>query len=164
MTLFKRARTHCSTAELRQKEEANLYKVFLRNGYPKNFIHRTLKKAENHRNTNTRGDTTNGQQAQMKTVTIPYIKTISEMTARLLRPQGIRVAHKPVATIRTLTSKPKTPIDPSEKHNVIYMVPCNDCPKRYVGQTGRKLSTSLHEHQLAIRRHDNCHLCLHTKI
>ena len=62
-----------------------------------------------------RGDTTNGQQTQMKTVTIPYIKTISEMIERLLRLQGIHVAHIPVATIRTLTSKPKTPIDPSER-------------------------------------------------
>ena len=38
------------------------------------------------------------------------------------------------------------------------MIPCSNCPKKYVGQTGRKLSTRLHEHQLAVKRHDQLSL------
>ena len=34
-----------------------------------------------------------------------------------------------------------------DKKGVIYRVPCQDCPKVYIGETGRKLSTRLTEHK-----------------
>eukprot|EP00061_Rhincodon_typus_P014590 g41700.t1 len=37
---------------------------------------------------------------------------------------------------------------------VIYKIPCKDCEKHYIGQTGRKLATRIHEHQLATKRHN----------
>ena len=40
----------------------------------------------------------------------------------------------------------------------MYQIDCRDCSTYYVGQTGRKLSTRLHEHKLAIRRHDQLSL------
>ena len=33
------------------------------------------------------------------------------------------------------------------KKGVIYRVPCQDCPKVYIGETGRKLDTRLTEHK-----------------
>eukprot|EP00061_Rhincodon_typus_P002618 g18021.t1 len=35
-------------------------------------------------------------------IMLPYIKNTSELTPRLLRPLGIRVAHKPTSTLRQL--------------------------------------------------------------
>jgi len=37
---------------------------------------------------------------------------------------------------------------------VVYQVDCGQCPAVYVGQTKRKLSTRINEHQAAVRRHD----------
>ena len=80
------------------------------------------------------------------------------MTARLLKPHGIAVAHKPSGTLRQMLSQPKGKTVTQDKTNVIYEIPCGGCNKKYVGQTGRKLATRLHEHQLAVRRHDQLSL------
>eukprot|EP00061_Rhincodon_typus_P015553 g43286.t1 len=70
-----------------------------------------------------------------------YIKNISELTTRLLRPLGIRVAHKPTSTLRQLLTRTKGPLPAMGRTNVIYKIPSRDCDKHYIGQTGRKLAT-----------------------
>ncbi|GAA57554.1 hypothetical protein CLF_112885 [Clonorchis sinensis] len=85
---------------------------------------------------------------------IPYIKNTAEMTARLLRQHNITVAYKPAHTLRKTLSRPKGKLDPMTRNNVIYRIQCKDCDKRYIGQTGRKLSTRIHEHKLATERRD----------
>ena len=158
-TLFGRIKTHCSTTELRRQEEKHLFKVFTRNGYPRNFIRRTVTRLSKNGTVRSQSPTNNNdQRVQTRRIMMPYIKQISEMTARLLRPHGVTIAHKPMGTLRQIVSKPK-PINKLEgKNNVIYQIQCNDCSAKYVGQTGRKLATRLHEHQLAIKRHDRLSL------
>ena len=101
---------------------------------------------------------TTTNECKPRRIIMPYIKQISEMTARLLRPHGVTIAHKPMGTLRQIVSKPKPINKLEEKNNVIYQIQCNDCSAKYVGQTGRKLATRLHEHQLAIKRHDRLSL------
>eukprot|EP00061_Rhincodon_typus_P007509 g29272.t1 len=77
--LLEWARTRCNTSELRRKEEEHQYKTLAINGYPRNFIHRCLlnrKQLEDTVRPNT-------------LATLPYIKNISELATRLLRPLGI---------------------------------------------------------------------------
>ncbi len=51
------------------------------------------------------------------------------------------------------------------------MIPCRDCPQRYIGQTSKKIETRITGHKSAIKRHDlrslpaahtydNCHAYL----
>ena len=87
-------------------------------------------------------------------LSIPYVKNVSEATARLLKPFGIGVAHKPALTIRQRLMKPKDPLPMTEQSAVVYSIPCQDCDARYVGETGKRLGTRLHERQLAINRED----------
>ena len=126
-------------------EEKRLYQTFQDNGYPRNFIRRCLRRQ--HRINNPRTN-------ENRRVSIPYIKNIAEMTARILQQYGLSVAYKPINTLRHTLSRTKPNRNPMDKTNVIYQISCRDCEKQYVGQTGRRLSTRLHEHQLAIRRHD----------
>ena len=122
------------------------------NGYPRNFIRRSLKKRIPNQQQNVQPQEEQNQIT--KRIALPYIKNISELTARLLKPYGIMVAHKPYVTLRKLLSKSKDKIDLSKKTNVVYQVNCGDCNKFYVGQTGRRLETRITEHKAAIRRHD----------
>ncbi|KER31053.1 hypothetical protein T265_02616 [Opisthorchis viverrini] len=145
-TLFKRAETHCSTTELRKKEENHLLRVFQNNGYPRNFIKRSLKKKT--------PQPRQQQEQATRRVVLPYIRNISELATRLLAQKGIFVAHKPNATLRKLISRPKDNPDKTKKNSVIYQLNCDNCIKFYVGQTGRRLCTRIKEHNAAVRRHD----------
>ena len=71
-----------------------------------------------------------------------------------LRQYDITVAYKPTYTLHCKLSKPKDKIDLLGQTNVVYQIQCSNCDKMYVGQTGRKLATRIHEHQLVSRRHD----------
>eukprot|EP00061_Rhincodon_typus_P000785 g12744.t1 len=62
-------------------------------------------------------------------ITLPYIKSTSELTTRLRRPLGIRVAHKPTSTLRQLLTRTKDPLPTMDRTNVIYKIPCKDCDK-----------------------------------
>ncbi|BHF61403.1 hypothetical protein SprV_0100437700 [Sparganum proliferum] len=54
--------------------------------------------------------------------------------------------------------RPKDPLPVTEQSAVVYSIPCQNCDARYVGETGKRLGTRLHEHQLAINRKDKLSL------
>ncbi|BHF57336.1 hypothetical protein SprV_0100027700 [Sparganum proliferum] len=50
--------------------------------------------------------------------------------------------------------RPKTPLPPGETTNVIYRIQCSSCEMNYIGETGKRLQTSVGEHMRAVRRMD----------
>ena len=146
-TLFNRIDTHCSTEESKRDERKHLYSTFHKNGYPLDFVNKVL---SHRKQTNT--DQPNQTR---KRITLPYINTTSEMTARLLRPFNIDIAHKPTCKLRSKFTNHKDKTNVTEKHNAIYMFTCKNCPDKYIGQTSKKIQTRLTEHQNAINRHDH---------
>jgi len=80
------------------------------------------------------------------TATIPYIKGISETIARILQPYNIRVAHKPITTLRQLLTNVKDKDGPSDRQGAVYKIKCCDCQATYIGETGRNLNIQLTEH------------------
>ncbi|BHF64852.1 hypothetical protein SprV_0200786000 [Sparganum proliferum] len=148
-TLFQRVQTHCSDDSGRKEEINYLQTLFKANGYPKSFIRNCLKKPHFERSS--------GEKPKFW-LSIPYVKNVSEATARILKPFGFGVAHKPECTIRQQIMKPKDPLPTTEQSAVVYSIPCLNCNARYVGETGKRLGTRLHEHQLAINRKDKLSL------
>ena len=49
----------------------------------------------------------------------------------------------------------------SERTGVVYQIPCADCDKSYVGQTGKTLSQRLKKHQRAVTTLDTSALAEH---
>ena len=93
------------------------------------------------------------QPTQAKTrITLPCIHTASEMASGLLRPLNIDVVHKPTNKLRSNFTKHKDKTLTTNKHNAIYMFSCTNCPEKYIGQTSKKIQTTLTEHQNAINR------------
>ena len=90
----------------------------------------------------------------IRRVLLFYVKDISELTARLLKPHGIQAAHKPASTLRKLVSNPKRPTEMSCQTHIVYKVQCTNCEKFYVDKRGGNSKTRMHKHQLAVRRHD----------
>ena len=81
---------------------------------------------------------------------LPYIKGTSEPIKRILSNYNIKVAQKPHQTIGNLFPKPKDPVPKDQTRGAIYSIPCKDCDKSYIGETKRKFSTRLKEHQKAV--------------
>ena len=50
--------------------------------------------------------------------------------------------------------KVKDPRPPLLKKGVVYRVPCMDCNRSYIGETGKNLKKRLVEHKAAVKRGD----------
>ena len=86
----------------------------------------------------------------------------SETIARVLQPYNIRVAHKPITTLRRLLTNVKEKDKPEERQGEAYKIKCCDCQASHIGETGRNLSTQLREHKRATRNGDvNNHIAEH---
>ena len=123
------------TAQL-MDEIKYLDNVFNKNNYNRDFIrHNTYRNPEpNATNTNA-------------TSVIPYIKGTSETIARIRQPYNIRVAHKPITTLRQLLTNVKDKDEPSDRRGAVDKIKCCDCQATYIGETGRNLTVRRTEHK-----------------
>ena len=66
----------------------------------------------------------------------------------------IRVAHKPIFTLRRLLTRVKGKDKPEDRPGAVYKIHCSDCQATYIGETGRNLTTRLTEHKRATKKGD----------
>ena len=154
-TLTRRAQLVCDSPDSLTDENKYLDNVFNKNNYNRDFIrHNTYRNSE--------PNATNTNVTPVTTATIPYIKGTSETIARILQPYNIRVAHKPITTLRQLLTNVKDKDEPSDRRGAVYKIKCCDCQATYIGETGRNLNVRLTEHKRATRNGDiNNHIAEH---
>ncbi|CAH8463998.1 unnamed protein product [Heterobilharzia americana] len=110
-TLFRKVRTHCNTTNSRRDEQNYLISILKRNAYPRNFVRRCPSRTSS---------TTKSSTEISKRIILPYIKSISEITRRLLRPlDGIGVAHKSTNSFQTVVCKSEDTTTREDKRNII---------------------------------------------
>ena len=118
--------------------------VFAKNNYNTDFIERNTYIRPN--------DTSNN--SYTTTAIIPYIRGTSEAIAHILRPHNIRVAHKPIFTLRRLPTNVKGKNKPEDRPGAVYKIHWSDCQATYIGETSRNLTTLLTEHKRATKKGD----------
>ena len=59
----------------------------------------------------------------------------------------IATVVKPQTTLRQVLVQPKDKVHKQRKAGVVYKIPCNQCEKVYIGETGRQLGTRIIEHK-----------------
>ena len=146
-TLTRRAQLVCDSTDSLTDETNYLNNVFSKNSYNADFVRRNTYKPAEH-------NATNANPTPVTTATIPYIKGTSETIARILQPYNIRVAHKPITTLRQLLTNVKDKDEPNDRQGAVYKIKCCDCQATYIGETGRNLNTRLTEHKRATRNGD----------
>ena len=152
-TLTRRAQLVCDSTDSLTDESKYLDNVFSKNNYNPDFVKRNVYK-------NNEPNTTNAK--PVTTATIPYIKGTSETIARILQPYNIRVAHKPITTLRQLLTNVKDKDEPNDRQGAVYKIKCCDCQASYIGKTGRNLNIRLTEHKRATKNGDvNNHIAEH---
>ena len=129
----------------RSAEEVHVHEALVRNGYPHHLL-------QSRRTRGPRGESERSE--PVTTVTLPYVKGVSEAIRRILGRIDVRVAFKPPNSLRNILSHPKDPMPIEDKCNIVYRIPCKDCSSCYVGQTGRTFSQRLKEHQRAVKSFD----------
>ena len=141
-TLTRRAQLVCDSTDSLTDESKYLDKVFSKNNYNPDFVKRSVYR-------NNEPNTTNAK--PVTTATIPYIKGTSETIARILQPYNIRIAHKPITTLRQLLTNVKDKDEPNDRQGAVYKIKCCDCQASYIGETGRNLNIRLTEHKRATK-------------
>ena len=81
---------------------------------------------------------------------IPYVPGLSERVARIFKKAGKSVFMRPGLSLAAslVRKKPQLRKDP---RGLIYLIPCKDCHRRYIGETGRPLPERISEHKRAVR-------------
>ena len=69
----------------------------------------------------------------------------SEIISRILWPYNIRVAHRPITTLRNLLTNVKDKEHSRDRQAAIHKIKCTDCQATYIGETGRDFNTRLTE-------------------
>ncbi|XP_068697119.1 uncharacterized protein [Montipora foliosa] len=95
---------------------------------------------------------------------VPYVRGISERISWILRQHQIKVAFKPLRTVKSLFPRPKAreKVDRSQS-GTVYKISYTNCSFVYYGQTERSLKTRITEHKRAVAMFDHdskvaCHV------
>lgn len=67
--------------------------------------------------------------------------TVCQRNCRLIRIHNIHTLVKPYRKLRQILAHSKDKIEPDQKRNIIYEIPCRSCNKTYIGERGRAFST-----------------------
>ena len=116
-------------------------------------LSRTCSEEQPERQNNTT-HTTMESETPPKLLHLPYVKGVSERIEKMCRPLGVKTVMKTADTLRSRLVKVKQAIPSTKKKGVIYEIPCKDCPRVYIGETGRTLEKRLSEHKAAVKKND----------
>lgn len=142
---FLRAFRICDPEYL-ENEITRIYDAFTRIKYPRQFIYSAWQKAKRiyYR---PRDDVPNN----IKRVTLPTSTPHTENISMLIRSKYETVQRYSNTIGRNLR---KFPGRTAVNEGGVYTIPCESCPKVYVGETGKALHTRIKQHKAAYQRMD----------
>ena len=126
-TLHYRIDSHIQKPSERKSHFDLTKKTLILNGFPARFTH-PFSKSKTDKPAST-------QLTFSGFTTLPYIKGVSDKIKRILLETGVQVAFKPFLTIGRSLPSLKDEINPNEISQLVYKVPCQNCPFVYIGQT-----------------------------
>ena len=136
-----RASRVCSSQHL-DKEIDFLIEVFFENGHKRNDLERIAAPFRDKCHATTREPST--VQEKKPIVKLPWIPGLSVKLRRILK-KDFRVIFTSAPDLKRILCNHKTPL-PRNSQPGVYSFACN-CGKSYVGETKKKVSTRIKEHQ-----------------
>ena len=156
-TLLDRCNSIVSEPEGRTAEENTIRQALSTCGYPAWTVSKVKKQISLKRDNASaaKPKKTNKEDKSRGHVVLPYIKGLSENLSRIMRNYHVSTSYKPHTTLRRLLVHPKDKIAKDEKCDVVYKIPCHNCDKSYIGETGRQFQVRREEHVSDVDGHDS---------
>ena len=146
---FLRAIRICSPENL-QDEYEYITNCFQELGYPKGFILSLKKKAVQIMERREENNAVNPEiRANTRYLTVPHSHD-NEIIQRFLRSSKIQVVFSSSVKIGEIIRNKEKDINDM---SVVYSIPCNNCNKKYFGESSRGLNARLEEHKSDVRYH-----------
>ncbi len=148
-TLYDRKDNIISEECDRKEEEKKVQSALKTCGYPK----WTFEKVKNQMKQPKIKDNSRKKDEETKCkgmVVLPYVSGVSEKVSRVLKQYHIASAMKPHCTLRNQLVHPKDKRNDLDKTDALYCLPCLNCDREYIGETGRKFGTRLKEHKAEV--------------
>ena len=151
-TLFDRAETLITEDEDKRTEIENVKKALRLCQYPdwtfKRVEEQMKSKKDDQKIKKKNNDKTKqDNNTRSFSITLPYVKGLSEATARIFKKYNRSTCFRPSNKLGQQLFRLKDKADPTKKANAIYQIPCKNCEKVYIGETARPLYVRLNEHQ-----------------
>lgn len=120
-------------------KELNIIKYIAQdNGYDSSIIDKINRK--------NKSQVPNARNIEKKFVTLTYGSSLNHKTSNVLKSHGYTVAYRNSNKLENIINPRKTSNGDEFDGSGVYKVKCNDCPKYYIGQTGRSFRTRFKEH------------------
>jgi len=131
----------------RKQEDSHVEEALWACEYPKWTFNKVRCQIESKRDKKTIQQRNSSQQPM---VVIPYFENVSEDVARIMRKHNVPVAMKPYKSLKSVLVHPKDKQEKEDFTECVYEVPCANCDKTYIGETGRKFGVRLQEHRTEV--------------
>nr|XP_023023996.1 uncharacterized protein LOC111512130 [Leptinotarsa decemlineata] len=122
-------------------------KALRQNGYGPKIIQKAIDRQRRTKKTSTRS--TEDSPHDRQSVTLRYVKGVTDKIGRILRRKNIRTTYKLHKTISSWLPRAKERI--SLENQGVYSITCEDYGQQYIGQTNRRISARTQEHKNSIR-------------
>nr|XP_023028461.1 uncharacterized protein LOC111516540 [Leptinotarsa decemlineata] len=132
----------------KSRELYELTAALHQNDYPVSQIQRSIQRQQ----TQTPPHELTEEQTNQAKAFLPYIHGVTDKVSRILKKQNVKTVFTANNQISTMLRTPKNTI--RNEAQVIYEIPCSNCPRTYNGQTNRRISNTTYEHELAVRKSD----------
>ena len=129
-----------------QSDIDETFEILKRNGYPEFFLQKALAKAK-FKSQNPAPRERN--QSDLKRLVVPYHESFDQKKW-LLKSAGIELVFNHPNTIKKtlIQRKLMVPKDSENDSPGLYIINCNTCPMKYIGETGRTVTERLKEHKM----------------
>ena len=129
----------------KQQEEDRIKHALSQCGYPSWTISK-VKQQMNDKSKNKGKKKDTDKEKSNGMVVILYIQGVSERIQRVFKKHNIATAMRPHNTLKNNLVHPKDKHETAQTCDCIYEIPCKNCNKTYVGETGKAFGTPLKEH------------------
>ena len=152
-SLFLRAHRICDSTNLK-KEIDYLFSSFKKIGYPTFFIREVLSDVRRkYYHFNNSSSSSRNDNSGKPVISLPYNSFSNKYIRPIFSAQDFIIVHGSNNTLRKNLFRPRHPKPPcsSLSGSGVYVIPCGECSRCYVGETGRDFSVRLNEHKSYVR-------------